>query len=80
MEIKNITEYFNKKTEDVRKDFTEDMRRITQLRARDKTDQEIRFAKNDDEIERNATSIRFYVDYFRTLAQAVSILTENTNM
>lgn len=38
MELKNITEYFNKKTEDVRKDFTEDMRRIAQLRARDKTD------------------------------------------
>ena len=38
MELKNITEYFKKAVEDVRNDFTEDMNRMRQMRARDKTD------------------------------------------
>ena len=42
-ELFNMTEYFTKQVQDVRKDFTDDIRSMQKLRARDKSDADVHF-------------------------------------
>lgn len=42
-ELGNMTEYFKKQVKDVRKDFTDDIRSMQKLRARDKSDSDVHF-------------------------------------
>jgi len=42
-EISTLTEYFAKNVEDVRKDFNDDIRSLKKLRARDKSDADLKF-------------------------------------
>ena len=42
-EISSLTEYFKKTVQDVRKDFTDDIRSMQKLRARDKSDADVAF-------------------------------------
>ena len=42
-EISTLTKYFAKNVEDVRKDFNDDIRSLKKLRARDKSDADLKF-------------------------------------
>jgi len=42
-EISTLTDYFAKNVEDVRKDFNDDIRSLKKLRARDKSDADLKF-------------------------------------
>ena len=42
-EIASLTDYFKKTVQDVRKDFTDDIRSMQKLRARDKSDADVKF-------------------------------------
>ena len=42
-ELLNMTEYFTKQVQDVRTDFTDDIRSMQKLRARDKSDADVKF-------------------------------------
>ena len=41
-EIENLTDYFKKAVQDVRKDFNDDIRSMQKLRARDKSDADLK--------------------------------------
>ena len=42
-EIQSLTEFFNKTVSEVKKDFSDDIRNIQKMRARDKSDAEVKF-------------------------------------
>ena len=65
---------------DTRKDFNDELRHINKMRARDKSDMDVRQKGMDKTIEINATDIRTHQSYFSTFAQSISLITENLNM
>ena len=67
-ELGNMTEYFKKQVQDVRKDFTDDIRSMQKLRARDKSDSDVHFEEQGDKIFKNASEIMRHNDYFNILA------------
>ena len=79
-ELKNMAEYFKKAVDDVRKDFTDDIGSMKKLRARDKSDADVKFKFQGEKLHTNSQDMLKYHDYFNCMAQAISILTENVNM
>lgn len=79
-EIHGITEYFKKAVEDVRKDFTGDIRSMQKLRARDKSDADRAIRDINEKLALNSLDIAKHQEYFSTFAQSLAILTENVNM
>ena len=79
-EIQAVTEYFKGAVRDTRKDFNDELRHINKMRARDKSDMDVRQKQIDKNIEVNAKDIQTQQQYFSTFAQSISLLTENLNM
>ena len=50
-ELGNLTEYFKKAVQDVRTDFNDDIKNIKRLRARDKSDQDLKFQDHGQKLE-----------------------------
>jgi hypothetical protein len=50
------------------------------LRARDKSDADIKFEEHIERIVSNKDEIDRHKEFFGSIAQAISILTENINM
>lgn len=53
---------------------------MKKLRARDKSDADVKFKLQGEQIHSTSQDILKYHDYFNCMAQAISILTENVNM
>ena len=79
-QILNLTEFFKKSVEDVRKDFNDDIRAIQKMRARDKSDADQLLSKIKENLEAHGLDLAKHQEYFSTFAQSISILTENVNM
>ena len=79
-EISSLTDYFSKTVTEVKSDFTDDIRNMQKLRARDKSDAEVKLKDINTRLEINSTDILKHHEYFGALAQGVSILTENLNI
>lgn len=50
------------------------------MRARDKSDNDIRFAKHDKQIEGNTVVIDEHSTHFDTIAKSIAMIIENINM
>ena len=66
--IGNLTEYFNQKVREVRKDFAEDMRNLQKLIHRHKSDADVRAENHDSRIILNTDDIAKHKTYFSTIA------------
>ena len=79
-ELTSKEEFFKKQVADVRNDFQEDIRSMQKLRARDKTDMENRSTEHWGYIKKAQDDKIKYQNWFSTIAQAISMMTENINM
>ena len=79
-EMLRVTEHLKKYIMKTQEDLSDGIRELHKLRARDKSDYDLKHTEHRNRLTDHKTEINKHKTYFDTLAQSISIIAENINM